>query len=243
MAALIQNEAGPRCALNIRVRCQDMKQFQNIYYKELNGGIYFIKSKRSKPVGTRIQMIFVVEGKESCEVWQWGEVEEVVTPEDANLQTRIPGMLLRIMDLSPSRKRVVEGLFQNVSRQRGRVSNQRFDPESIEGKIQIAQSFVRRDDLYGLLKVSRQADAEALRDAYRQRSREFHPDRHYRKVSEEVHADLQKLFEDVTTAYRLLRDDEKRAEYDQKIGNYTNPLAARSSQGHVRQHSAFGKAY
>jgi len=63
-------------------------------------------------------------------------------------------------------------------------------------------------DYYQLLGVSRDADAEAIKKSYRKLALEYHPDRN--QGSKEA----EERFKEVTEAYEVLRDSEKRAMYD-----------------------------
>src|SRR4029077_13485916 len=63
-------------------------------------------------------------------------------------------------------------------------------------------------DYYETLGVSRGADAEEVKRAYRKLARKYHPD-----VSKEKNAEAK--FKDVQEAYEVLRDSDKRAAYDQ----------------------------
>ena len=63
-------------------------------------------------------------------------------------------------------------------------------------------------DFYELLGVSRDADADTLKRAYRQQARKYHPD-----VNKEAGAEDK--FKEIGKAYEVLSDSQKRARYDQ----------------------------
>jgi molecular chaperone DnaJ len=64
------------------------------------------------------------------------------------------------------------------------------------------------EDFYEILGVSRDASEEEIKEAYRKKAREYHPD-----VSEE--ADAEEKFKKVKKAKEVLTDEEKRQVYDQ----------------------------
>jgi curved DNA-binding protein len=66
---------------------------------------------------------------------------------------------------------------------------------------------VKYKDYYAALGVARDADAEAIKKAYRKLARQHHPD-----VSKDPGAEAR--FKDVAEAYATLKDPEKRAAYD-----------------------------
>src|SRR5580692_3465742 len=68
-------------------------------------------------------------------------------------------------------------------------------------------------DYYEVLGVSRGADADAVKRAYRKLARKYHPD-----VSKEKNAESK--FKELQEAYEVLRDPEKRAAYDQLGRDY-----------------------
>jgi curved DNA-binding protein len=68
-------------------------------------------------------------------------------------------------------------------------------------------------DYYEVLGVTRDADADGVKRAYRKLARKYHPD-----VSKEKNAENK--FKEVQEAYEVLRDPEKRAAYDQLGRDY-----------------------
>jgi curved DNA-binding protein len=70
-------------------------------------------------------------------------------------------------------------------------------------------------DYYEILGVTRGADPDEVKRAYRKLARKFHPD-----VSKEKNAE--EKFKEVQEAYEVLRDSEKRAAYDQLGRDFRN---------------------
>jgi DnaJ-class molecular chaperone len=65
-------------------------------------------------------------------------------------------------------------------------------------------------DYYAILGVPRDADAAALKKAYRKLAMKWHPDKNPDNV-----AQAQAKFQEISEAYDVLSDDEKRRVYDQ----------------------------
>lgn len=63
-------------------------------------------------------------------------------------------------------------------------------------------------DYYEILEVSRDADADAIKKAYRKLALKYHPDRNNGSK------DSEEQFKEATEAYEVLRDPQKRAAYD-----------------------------
>lgn len=72
---------------------------------------------------------------------------------------------------------------------------------------------LRELSFFELLGVAVDADAKALRRAYFERSKEFHPDRYYSKSLGPYKEMLAEIFRQIKAAYEYLQDDDKRAAY------------------------------
>jgi curved DNA-binding protein CbpA len=64
-------------------------------------------------------------------------------------------------------------------------------------------------DYYKILKISSDADSNAIKAAYRKQALEWHPDRH-------PDMDVKSIMQDINEAYAILKDPQKRARYDEE---------------------------
>ena len=69
-------------------------------------------------------------------------------------------------------------------------------------------------DYYAILGVAKDADDDQLKKAYRKLALKYHPDRHSSKTEKEKEAATEK-FKEISEAYDVLSDKEKRQIYDQ----------------------------
>ena len=71
-------------------------------------------------------------------------------------------------------------------------------------------------DLYSILGVSRDADENVLKKAYRSLAKKYHPDLH------PDDAEAEAKFKEINEAFAILSDPEKRRKYDQEQQQKTN---------------------
>jgi len=67
-------------------------------------------------------------------------------------------------------------------------------------------------DFYAILEVSRDASAEEIRKQYKNLALQWHPDKNPRKIDE-----ASRKFREISAAYEVLGDPEKRRVYDQQL--------------------------
>lgn len=98
-------------------------------------------------------------------------------------------------------------------------------------------------DYYEVLGVARDADAAAIKKAYRKLALKWHPDRH----QGEAQAAAEAKFKGISEAYEVLSDAEKRKKYDQfgeqwEQGQEFEPSAGQRSMTREEFEAAFGQS-
>jgi curved DNA-binding protein CbpA len=87
-------------------------------------------------------------------------------------------------------------------------------PVDIQNELRQLEERGEKLTHYELLGVSADADARAIRRAYLEKSKRFHPDAWYRKETGGFGPLLSKWFQRLSAAYQVLSDEETRAGYD-----------------------------
>jgi curved DNA-binding protein CbpA len=79
---------------------------------------------------------------------------------------------------------------------------------------------------HALLGVDRDADAKVIKRAYFALSKEFHPDRHFRRELGGFAPRIDRIFKKIVEAYELLSDPATRAEIERSMSQAPPPAAA-----------------
>ncbi|KAI8871983.1 heat shock protein DnaJ, partial [Ramicandelaber brevisporus] len=66
-------------------------------------------------------------------------------------------------------------------------------------------------DFYAILGISRSATLEQVKAAYKKQALKWHPDRHQKDADKDV---ATAKFKEISEAYEILSDDNKRSVYD-----------------------------
>lgn len=98
-------------------------------------------------------------------------------------------------------------------------------------------------DYYEVLGVPRDADADAIKKAYRKLALKWHPDRH----AGESQAKAEEQFKRVSEAYEVLSDSEKRQKYDRfgqnwRHGQEFEPDPGQRTMSHEEFEATFGSS-
>jgi molecular chaperone DnaJ len=81
-------------------------------------------------------------------------------------------------------------------------------------------------DYYQILEVERDADEKTIKSSYRRLANQWHPDKHSTESDEQKHQAEEK-FKEISEAYSVLSDPERKANYDQS----GNPMGSGNSFG------------
>ena len=109
----------------------------------------------------------------------------------------------------------------------GAVSEAAIDPEldlPVDLQRRILELEANLEQPYhALLGVDRNADARAIKRAYFELSRQFHPDRYFRRQIGDYGPRLERIFNKVVEAYELLSDPTTRAEIERSMQQAPRP--------------------
>ena len=87
----------------------------------------------------------------------------------------------------------------------------------LQARILALDSELESLDYFQLLGVERDADARSIKRAYFALSRDYHPDRYFRKSIGAFAARLDRIFKRIVEAYELLHDPSTRAEVERHL--------------------------
>ncbi len=92
---------------------------------------------------------------------------------------------------------------------------------------------------YDILGVSRNADTEEITAAFKKLVRDLHPDRYN---TEEEKKEAEKKFKEITRAFNILKDPEKRREYDKQLQKSSFGGGRKTADSAVSSDDLFKKA-
>ena len=84
----------------------------------------------------------------------------------------------------------------------------------------MASTMSSKRDFYEILGVSKSSTADEIKKAYRKVAMQFHPDRN------PGNKEAEEKFKEAASAYEILSDPDKRAQYDRFGHNALDPAAA-----------------
>jgi len=102
-----------------------------------------------------------------------------------------------------------------------------------QARIDLLYDALEKATYYEILQISKDAPGKAIKRAYYKLSREFHPDRFFRRELGPYKPKLEQVFAKVNEAYRVLSEDQSRGDYDAEIlGEEVGPSGQMSMATH-----------
>jgi curved DNA-binding protein CbpA len=102
-------------------------------------------------------------------------------------------------------------------------------PEDLQRRILEFDAALEQRSYHEILGVERSADTRAIKRAYFELSKEFHPDRYFRREIGDYAGRLERIFKNVALAYELLSDPTTRAEIERSMAPEPDPGAYRQA--------------
>ena len=103
-------------------------------------------------------------------------------------------------------------------------------------QIQKIYDIIERRDFYQLFNVSKHASVDEIKKSYYSTSRQWHPDRFFRKNTGEYASRLEKIFIGINQAFGILSNIEERTLFDKQYVTETPKAETTSSTSTFAQH-------
>ncbi|MDA8433384.1 MAG: DUF4388 domain-containing protein [Nitrospiraceae bacterium] len=99
------------------------------------------------------------------------------------------------------------------------------EEEALLSKVDAIYTKLGSLSMYELLDLPGEADGETIKRHYYRLAKEFHPDRYFAVTDESVKTKLTGIFDAITKAYNVLKDEKTRQEYMQSLAAGTKKQA------------------
>ncbi len=211
--------------INIKLQCRSWQQLQNIYRRDLSRHAIFLKSSNPPPVGTSVRIDLTLP-TESMIVLTGTIVEHVPV---GGLGGRGPGIDIKLATLPQSAMWLIETALASAKKQTADAPAPTSAPtpsadigvddsqdllkaeDELQGALIAELGALRRLNPFQVMGVGYDADAAAVRAAFAELTKRYHPDRFTRYTSTEVRQLAAEIFIVIRDAYRRLSDDSSRA--------------------------------
>ncbi len=215
--------------INIKLQCRSWQQLQNIYRRDLSRHAIFLRSANPPPVGTPVRIDLTLP-TESMIVLNGTIVEHVPA---GGLGGRGPGIDIKLATLPQSALWLIETALASAQKQappgpaRGPgagaigapVADAGVDDsqdvlkaeDELTAALTAELAALRRLNPFQVMGIGYDADAAAVRAAFAELTKRYHPDRYTRYTSTQVRSLAAEIFIVIRDAYRRLSDDATRA--------------------------------
>lgn len=155
---------------------------------------------------------------------------------------------MRLCRLIKERQGRLEEMMREEGQHRRQQQQQHQFYQQQQQQQQPAKPFKPKNDYYKVLGVSKDADADEIKKAYRQKMKENHPDKVKQQMKKEGNPELSEeeietRVAEINNAYEILSDEEKRANYDRHGEDPNDPESARRRQQWQQQQNFRGTGH
>lgn len=155
---------------------------------------------------------------------------------------------MRLCRLIKERQGRLEEMMREEGQHRRQQQQQHQFYQQQQQQQQPAKPFKPKNDYYKALGVSKDADADEIKKAYRQKMKENHPDKVKQQMKKEGNPELSEeeietRVAEINNAYEILSDEEKRANYDRHGEDPNDPESARRRQQWQQQQNFRGAGH
>lgn len=220
----------PRLPLieEVDVRCEGWNHFVEMVTENISSGGMFVATNNPPPVFTRVRVRFAAAAGGGREVVVDGEVRHVVSPERAIARNVPAGMGVRFDALPPELLREVDGLVKRASNPKMAAVRMSAPPPQTPvppddlsmdelatiAKLRAVLGSMKERSFFQRLDLAPDATGAAVRKAFRNVARAYHPDRFMtqagaiRDVAQEIYlllAEAKKRLTDPAVRERVRR--------------------------------------
>lgn len=155
---------------------------------------------------------------------------------------------IKLCRLVKERLEKVEGIIRSEQQQQRQQRFQQQQQYQQQQRQRSSKPFKPKNDYYKILGISKDASAEEIKKAYRQKMRENHPDKVKQQMKKEGQKelsdeDIETRVAEINNAYEILSDEEKRANYDRHGEDPNDPENAQQRQQHYQSNNNGGTKF
>jgi curved DNA-binding protein CbpA len=168
------------------------------------------------------------------------ELDNYIKKKNFNKAQELLGSISKNLRMSKIIKEREENINEFMRKNQQQQQQQQYYYQQQQQQQRPTKPFTPKNDYYKILGVSKDADENEIKKAYRQKMRENHPDKVKQQLKKEGKAELSEeeietRVAEINNAYEILSDAEKRDNYDRHGEDPNDPENVQQRQQHQQQ--------